>query len=432
MNTPLTKTSHNINNILSKFIFCFSFSSFLIFPLTIMAQPNVSNDGRVTFSYHDADANEVTVKSNDGIKGNMKKNKKNNTWTYSTTLTSDLYAYNFIIDDERTITDPTNPSTMRDIDDTLSTFVIPGYPGTYYMDNNVTHGTVKKLWYPSTLNGMKQRRLSLYLPPQYTEDTTTPLPVLYLLHGSGGDEDAWLALGRLAQIMDNMIAEGKCRPMVVVMPNGNVELDAAPGSSPYMNATPKANNMRSMAGDFEESFQRDIMTFVESKYNVRKDKAGRAIAGLSLGGLHTLFITANNPSLFDYVGLFSPQTTNALGNKSINLLKGISGAIGDFAADLPFASQEWKNRVTRKMGTTDHMGIYADLDNKLAAQFAEKPKLYYIAVGTEDFVKKLVDKHRQRLDNAGYTYTYHETGGGHTWRNWRRYLLDFLPRLFNT
>ena len=83
------------------------------------------------------------------------------------------------------------------------------------------------------------------------------------------------------------------------------------------------------------------------------------------------------------------------------------------------------------MGTTDHMDIYADLDNKLAAQFATAPRLYYIAVGTDDFVKKLVDKHRQRLDNAGYTYTYHETGGGHTWRNWRRYLIDLLPRLFN-
>ncbi len=324
-----------------------------------------------------------------------------------------------------------NPSTMRDISDTISTFIIPGYPGTYYQDHaTVTHGTIKKLWYPSTLNGMKQRRLAIYLPPQYTEDTATPLPVLYLLHGSGGDEDAWLALGRLQQIMDNMIAEGKCRPMVVVMPNGNVELDAAPGSSPYMNAEPKANNMRSMTGDFEESFQREIMTFVESKYNVRKDKAGRAIAGLSLGGLHTLFITANNPTLFDYVGLFSPQTTNALGNKSINLLKGISSAIGDFASDLPFASEEWKQRVTRKMGTTDHMDIYADVDKKLAAQFADKPRLYYIAVGKDDFVKKLVDKHRQRLSAAGYPYTYNESGGGHTWRNWRRYLLDFLPRLF--
>ena len=404
-------------------------SLFFIFPLTATAQPSIGTDGRVTLTYHNTTAKDVTVNGSDGIKGDMDRN--GNTWTLLTgVLTSDMYTYNITIDEQRTITDPENPITLRDINDTLSALIIPGYPGTYYMHNNVPHGTVQKQWYPSTLNGMKQRRLSVYLPPQYDANTATPYPVLYLLHGSGGDENAWLGMGRLQQIMDNMIAEGKCKPMVVVMPNGNVEIDAAPGESPYMNASPEANNMRSMMGDFEEAFQREIMTFAEKTYNIRKDKAGRAIAGLSLGGLHSLFITANNPTLFDYVGLFSPQTTNALGDKSIRSVRNITGAIGDFASGLPFVSEKWKEKVSRKMGTTDNLGIYSDVDNKLALQFATPPKLYYIAVGRNDFVKKLVDKHRARLDSKGYKYTYNETAGGHTWRNWRRYLLDFLPKLF--
>lgn len=386
----------------------------------------------ITFHYDNDSAKTVSVKGSDGIKGEMKWDKKSRLWTFTTgVLTSDMYTYNLIVDEQRTITDPMNPMTVRDISDTLSVLIIPGYPGNYYQDHATTpHGTVLKQWYPSSLNGMRQRRLSIYLPPQYNANAATPYPVLYLLHGSGGDENAWLDMGRLQQIMDNMIAEGKCRPMVVIMPNGNVELDAAPGESPYMNAKPEANNMRSMMGDFEESFQREVMAFAEKNYNIRKDKAGRAIAGLSLGGLHTLFITANAPTLFDYVGLFSPQTTNALGDKSIRGVRSITGAIGDFASGLPFVSDKWKEKVSRKMGTTDNLAIYSDLDNKLHAQFADSLRLYYIAVGKDDFVKKLVDKHRQRLDAAGYHYTYNETGGGHTWRNWRRYLLDFLPRLF--
>lgn len=393
------------------------------------AQPSIGDDGRVTLRYANPAAEEVSVQGGDGIKGDMKK-QKDGTWTFTTgVLTSDMYTYNFLVDEERTVADPAGIITERDIADTLSAFIIPGYPGTYYMDNHVPHGTVKKMWYPSTLNGMKQRRLSVYLPPQYEEKTAERFPVLYLLQGSGGDENAWLGMGRLQQIMDNMIAEGKCSPMVVIMPNGNVELDAAPGESPYMDAQPEANNMRSMMGDFEESFVREIVTFAEDRLRIRTDKAGRAIAGLSLGGLHTLFISANNPGMFDYVGLFSAQTTNAMGDKSIRSVRNITTAIGDFASGLPFVSQEWKDKVSRKMGTTDNIGVYSDIDGKLARQFADAPKLYYIAVGTNDFVKKLVDKHRKRLDAKGYQYTYYESGGGHTWRNWRRYLIQFLEKI---
>lgn len=401
-------------------IFCFG---------NACAQPVTGSDGRVTFRYVNAKADEVAVKGSKGVNGDMERN--GDVWTFTTKpLPSDLYMYDFIVDEETRVADPENPWRERDIADTVNCFCIKGWPGSYYVDGNVAHGTVRKLWYPSTLNGMKQRRLAVYLPPGYDADVARKYPVLYLLHGSGGDENAWLGMGRLRQIMDNMIADGKCRPMIVVMPNGNAELDAAPGESPYMAAVPQGKNVQSMIGMIEKAFPVEVVPFIEKTFRVLDGKNNRAIAGLSLGGLHSLFISANNPQMFDYVGLFSPQTTNSLSTKAIGNVRGIADGISDFATGLPFVSDEWKEKVSRKMGRTENMEIYADVDEKLKQQFATPPTLYYIAVGSDDFIKKLADKHRKRLDALGCKYVYNESSGGHTWQNWRRYLLDFLPRIF--
>ena len=218
--------------------------------------------------------------------------------------------------------------------------------------------------------------------------------------------------------------------MIVVMPNGNAELDAAPGESPYMNAEPKASNLSSMTGRIEAAFPVEVMAYVEQHYRTINDKQHRAIAGLSLGGLHTLFITANNPQAFDYVGLFSPQTTNSLNGKKISGIKSITKGIKSLAGQIPVVGGKWENKLDKKFEKYDDIVTYDSIDQKLAAQFAEAPRLYYIAVGKEDYVKKLVDMHREKLDAAGYPYKYNESDGGHTWDNWRRYLLDFLPQLF--
>ena len=329
----------------------------------------------------------------DFSKGEM--DEKKGVWTFrSPKLAPNMYTYQFEIEEKKYV-DPLNPNTVRDIADTLSYFIIPGGNADYFLDTDVPHGKVSKVWYPSTLEGFKQRRMSVYLPAEYDKNPDKRYPVLYLLHGSGGDEDAWLGCGRAAQILDNMMAQGKCKPMIVVMPNGNAELAAAPGADPDRRyQQPFANNMSSMFGAIESVFMHDVVDYVDSHYRTRTGKADRAIAGLSLGGLHTLYISLNNPESFDYVGLFSAQTTNAITDKSSPTVDKIGGL--------------WK----------------------LQKQFNPAPKLYYIAVGTGDFTKKLNDDLRLTLADHRYPYVYHESDGGHTWDNWRNYLIDFLPRLF--
>lgn len=406
--------------------------------------PIINLDNSVTFTLYAPNADEVILKgtfipSKEYLKtdvgtlskgGKIKMKKTGDNWTYTTDiLSSELYTYYFEVD-EKKVNDPSNPNKVRDIADTLNYFIIGDGIADDYVEHSVAHGTVKKVWYPSTLNGMKKRRMTIYLPKSYSSNTQKRFPVLYLLHGSGGDEDAWEGCGRAIQILDNLIAEGRCKPMIVVMPNGNAGLAAAPGSDPNNpDQKPSAMNTNSMLGQIETVFMDEVVDYVDENYSTINDKAHRAIAGLSLGGLHTLFISMNNPTKFDYIGLFSAQTTNALNDKRIGSMQKLGEAWNELKSNLPFIGG---GSVDRKISslTSEDLSIYDDVDNKLKVQFSTAPKLYYIAVGRDDFVKKLNDDLRLRLDAKGYKYHYNETDGGHTWENWRKYLVDFLPRLF--
>ena len=269
-------------------------------------------------------------------------------------------------------------------------FLVDGELSANYFVREVPHGTVSKVWYPSPNLGMERRRMTVYTPAGY-EDGTERYPVLYLLHGAGGDENAWSELGRAVQILDNLIAQGKAKPMIVVMPNGNGAQEAAPGEYPNSMYKPSFMNPKTMEGSFEVAFS-DIMEYVKSHYRTIDNKAHRAIAGLSMGGFHSLYISANNPGWFDYVGLFSAAINReAKGENSF---------------------------------------IYADLETKLASQFSESPKLYFIGIGTADFLYQDNVNYRKLLDQHGYQYEYMETDGGHIWSNWRKYLNHFLPELF--
>lgn len=310
-------------------------------------------------------------------------------WEYTTPepLPSELYNYAFIVDGLKT-TDPNNVYVSRDVASVFNIFIVKGGRGDLYSVNDVPHGTVSKRWYHSpTLQ--KSRRLTVYTPAGY-ETSGKKYPVLYLLHGMGGDEEAWPTLGRAVQILDNLIAEGKARPMIVVMPNGNVDQEAAPGESSLGLYKPYTALPRTMEGSMEQSFP-DIVGFIESNYRVEKKKSARAIAGLSMGGFHALHISKEYPDWFDYVGLFS-------------------------AAIRP---NERANSP-----------VYDHLDDKLKTQFAKSPKLYWIAIGKTDFLYKNNQDYRKQLDEKGYPYLYRESEGGHIWRNWRIYLSEFAPKLF--
>ena len=309
-------------------------------------------------------------------------------WSFSSdVLKPELYNYSFIVDG-LTISDPGNVYKIRDVASVFDIFIIGGGKGDLYSVQDVPHGSVTRRWYNSP--GLKmERRITIYTPPGY-ENAEEQYPVLYLLHGAGGDEEAWITLGRLSQIMDNLIAQGKAKPMIVVMPNGNVSQKAAPGEGPRGMYKPQFMEPGTMNGEYEAAFP-DIIKFVEENYRVKKDKEGRAIAGLSMGGFHSLHISRYYPNTFDYVGLFS-------------------------AAILP--------------NPQVHAEIYENFDETLKKQKENGYKLYWIGMGKTDFLYKSCVEYRAKLDEIGLPYTYVESEGGHIWRNWRDYLTVFIPQLF--
>jgi len=314
-------------------------------------------------------------------------------WSYTTkALPSDLFTYSFIVDGVKTV-DPNNVYVSRDVASISNTFLTGGEKSKYYRINKVPHGTVAHPWYNSPGN-QKMRRLTVYTPPGY-EGSKQKYPVLYLLHGIGGDEDAWTGSGRAAQILDNLIADGRAKPMVVVMPNGNVSQEAAPGQSSEGPVTPSFMLPNTMDGKFEETFI-DIMNFVESNYRTVAEKESRAIAGLSMGGYHTNYISRYYPDTFDYMGLFSP-------------------ALNNNPEDYPEAS------------------AYQNLDKNLKQQKENGYRLYWIGIGKNDFpiLYNAVLQYKAKLDSIGMKYEYVETGGSHTWSEWRSYLTTFTQKLFN-
>lgn len=370
-----------------------------------------------------------------GKQGEAEMNRLNDGWwEYKCQgLDSGLYNYIFEVDDAIQI-DSLNSCQMREGNEYTSYFILGNGIGDDFLQHDVPHGTVKSVWYPSKLKDFSQRRMMVYLPSGYNKNVSKKYPVLYLLHGTGGDEESWCDCGRIAQIMDNLIAEKRCVPMIVVMPNGIANMSAAPGKDPINpNQQASSISVESMMGSIESVFMHDVVEYVDKHYRTIPNKHNRAIAGLSLGGLQTLYISLNNPNSFDYVALFSAQATNALNDNRIAGMFGLSEDWNNISSALPFLK---KGKLGKKITSITsgvsqgYLEVYEGLDKKLKAFFLDSPALFYISLGREDFVKKLNDDLRAKLDKGGYKYSYIETDGGHTWDNWRKYIVDFLPRLF--
>ncbi len=351
-------------------------------PGTGLVSPEINPDHSVTFRLFAPKAISVQV-TGDFMKGRANLVEgKDGVWTYTTPpLEGELYSYDFIVDGMKTM-DPSNIYRNRDVATWTNIFTLSAEKedkGWYYEVHDVPHGTLAHVWYDSpTLES--SRRLTVYTPAGY-EGGKAKYPVLYLLHGSGGDEDAWTDLGRTAQIMDNLIAEGKAKPMIVVMPNGVWFNNAAPGAAVNMFQPTFANSRSQSTIEVENSFP-DIMKFIEKNYRVAKGYANTAVAGLSMGGRQSCMLSLHYPDKFGYVGLFS----------------GVAQPDGNEAA--------------------------------FDAVFAAHPKLYWIGCGKDDGIMVNSKKLKAFCDERGYPATLYESEGGHIWRNWRVYLTIFAQKLF--
>ena len=360
-----------------------------IFEKRDTGSPVKNDDGTVTLRLKAPEAQKVTVIGDciEIMHAEMK--NTDGTWTYTTPqLAPELYNYRFYVDGVEAL-DPANLERSRDVRSFMSTFIISrekGDQGYLYANHDIPHGDVQQVWYDSPSLGI-QRRMSIYTPAGY--DKGKKYPVLYLLHGAGGDEEAWLTLGRTQQILDNLIALGKAVPMIVVMPNGNATDDA----SPLMTGREHKNHP---ATTYQEGFG-DIINYVQKHYKVKRGAANTALAGLSMGGFHTFSISLLRPGQFGYLGLFSAAVRM------------------DRRSQKPIDVQLEES---------------AEVSAQIEAVFRAKPSLYWIAIGKDDFLYQQNAGLRRYLDKKGYAYEYHESEGGHTWRNWRVYLSIFAQRLF--
>lgn len=300
----------------------------------------------------------------------------------------ELYTYNFIVDGV-SVNDPNNIFMQRDGTRYLSVLPVPGEKTENYFEAK-QHGDMHQVWYDSPTLGMT-RRLFVYTPYGY-DNNNDKYPVLYLLHGAGGDEDAWSTMGRTRQILDNLIEKGLAKPMICVMPNGNPNQEAA---RTLMIPEKPMDREAYMNNSYPKSIVEDIVPFIEKNYRVDARPEARAIAGLSMGGGHTITTSLMYPGFFDYICPLSMGIGMRFGNNQDN--------------------QE---------------EIMKNYEKQFKELKKEGYKLYFLACGDSDFLfdsAKTLDK---MLTDNGLEHTFFVTPGGHTWANWRIYLNTFAPLLF--
>ncbi len=300
----------------------------------------------------------------------------NNVWSVKLPLPpAEIYTYNFVVDGV-SVNDPQNVLVQRDGTRYLSMLLVPGEKTQNYFEAN-QHGTVSHPWYDSKILGIS-RRLTVYTPYGYENNPKKKYPVLYLLHGAGGDEEAWISMGRTAQILDNLIEKGLAEPMIVVMPNGNPGQLAA--RTLGIAEKQMDRNNPAMRDGYVRSLCEEIVPFIEKNFRAIPKPASRAIAGLSMGGGHTISASVLYPEMFDYIcplsaaGSATPEQVAAL----------------------------------KKAGV----------------------KFYFLACGSADFLFQGSQALDKTLTEQGLDHIYFVSDGGHTWANWRLYLNTFAPKLF--
>ena len=346
----------------------------------VVVSPEVGADRHVTFRIFAPQAENVKLSAGDISGSGQRQLTKGENGVWETTvgpLDPGAYRYNFNVNGLAVI-DPRSPSISESNNNVWSVVYVPGSD---FMDTtDVPHGAVASVYYRSTALG-RTRRMHVYIPPGY-ETGDEKYPVFYLLHGAGDSDDSWTSVGRANFILDNLIAARKARPMIVVMPAGHT-------STSSFIAAP-SGRAATMTSDFENDFLKDLIPYVEGHYRVLAERRYRAIAGLSMSGGQTLSIAISHPQQFDYVGVFS------------------SGLFQRNPA-------QWE---------TEHQ---PQLDDAAAKQ---ELKLFWFRTGKDDFLLQNTRRTVELLRKHGFNIVFEESSGAHTWINWRNYLNEFAPQLF--
>jgi enterochelin esterase-like enzyme len=380
-----------------------------------IVSPEIHPDKTVTFRLLAPKAKEVTLNGSwDGATNLPMTQDDSGVW--STTvgpLAAQLWGYWFVVDGVKAL-DPNNGETQRDGVRYDNLLMISGPADDMWDFKDVPHGTVHEIWYPSPTLKQARRRMYVYTPPDY-ESSTKRYPVLYLLHGGGGDEDAWTVMSRAPIIMDNLIAAGKATPMIVVMPNGNaaqtvsqgfgfgptparqqVQAPAPPpiqaaqgglgrGAGPAGASGGRGGRgPQSYAGSYPESVVKDVIPFVEKTFRAIPNKDNRAIAGLSMGAGHTVTVTNNNPGVFAFIGVFSG-----------------GGQVGDPTFE-------------KQLSDLKEGGV----------------KYYWLGAGTTDIARAGTVALFEDVKKIGFQTSYKEIPGSHYWFLWRDFLSDYSTLLF--
>ncbi|MBS1212785.1 MAG: axe1-6A 3 [Proteobacteria bacterium] len=377
--------------------------------------PEVLPDGRVTFRLSAPKASEVRLYGQwpDGTMNTPMSKDADGVWSVTTgPLKPDLWMYYYVVDGIRSL-DPRNVSVVSVELNYMNTVFVPGPSAAPYQVNDVPHGSLNIDWYASPSLKLT-RRVYVYTPPGYRGGSER-YPVLYLLHGGGGDEEEWTTLGRTPQILDNLIAQGKAKPMIVVMTNGNANQTAiqslvplASGAARGLGASPGAPPVESRV--FSDSLVADVIPYIEKNYRAIPDRRSRAVAGLSMGGAQSIHASLNHSDKFAWVGLFSPGCPALPGvRKTIDPPPGKTGA-------------GWGERLN--LDALDKLFPKADAKS---TSF----RMLYISIGLADGLLDSTREFGGWLKSRNIAYVNVEVPGyAHVWSFWRIALVDFAPRLF--
>jgi enterochelin esterase family protein len=389
-------------------------------PAASVVSPEIAADRKVTFRIHAPNAQAIRLAAGDipGVGQTTQLTKgENGIWQVTVgPIDPGAYRYNFNVDGVATI-DPRNHATSESNTNVWSLFYVPGSD---LMDTrDVPRGAVAEVTYHST--ALKTfRRMHVYTPPGY-ETRNDRYPVFYLLHGAGDSDDAWSTVGRAGFILDNLIAGKKARPMIVVMPAGHTR--RGPGGTGGRTATE----------EFVSDFNTDVVPYIQKNYRVLTDRNSTAIAGLSMGGNHTLQVAFPNLDKYGYIGVYSSGLLGAFPG-----LGGRGGRGAAPAAAVPAAApappaaaapagppaaaavpnmtaSEWESANAKML---DNPGLKKGL------------KVLWFATGKEDGLITTTQATVDMLKKHGFSPVFKETPGGHTWINWRNYLVEFVPQLF--